>query len=84
MCHIRLHVCRNSILRECEDETHTPKMRTWETSGTKNRSDATPAEWWREYYIGEGVDFQKFRVRLQGSKHLTLGIFLNHWKAIKV
>jgi hypothetical protein len=26
--------CRNPILRKCEDETHTPKMGTWELSGT--------------------------------------------------
>jgi hypothetical protein len=25
---------RNPILRKCEDETHTPEMRTWESSGT--------------------------------------------------
>jgi hypothetical protein len=26
--------CRNLTLRECEDETHTPEMGTWESSGT--------------------------------------------------
>jgi len=26
--------CRNPTLRECEDETHTPKIGTWETFGT--------------------------------------------------
>jgi hypothetical protein len=26
--------CCNPTLRECEDETHTPEMRTWEFSGT--------------------------------------------------
>jgi len=26
--------CRNPTLRECEDETHTPKIGTWESSGT--------------------------------------------------
>jgi len=26
--------CRNSTLRECEDEIHTPKIGTWESSGT--------------------------------------------------
>jgi hypothetical protein len=25
--------CRNPTLRECEDETHTPKIRTWESLG---------------------------------------------------
>jgi len=25
--------CHNLILREFEDETHTPEMRTWESSG---------------------------------------------------
>jgi hypothetical protein len=27
-------LCRNPTLRECEDETHTPKIRTWESSET--------------------------------------------------
>jgi hypothetical protein len=26
--------CRNLTLRECEDETHTPEMRTWESPET--------------------------------------------------
>ncbi len=26
--------CHNPTLRECEDETHTPKMGTWESSET--------------------------------------------------
>jgi hypothetical protein len=26
--------CRNPTLRDCEDETHTPKMGTWESFGT--------------------------------------------------
>ncbi len=26
--------CRNLTLRECEDETHTPEMGTWESSDT--------------------------------------------------
>jgi len=29
-----LTFCRNPTLRECEDETHTPEMGTWESSGT--------------------------------------------------
>jgi hypothetical protein len=31
--------CRNLTLRECEDETHTPKMGTWESSGTLETSE---------------------------------------------
>jgi hypothetical protein len=27
-----LGYCRNPTLKECEDETHTPEMRTWESS----------------------------------------------------
>jgi hypothetical protein len=27
-------ICRNSILRECEDDTHIPEMGTWVSSGT--------------------------------------------------
>jgi hypothetical protein len=30
--------CRNLTLRECEDETHTPEMGTWEFSGTPKTS----------------------------------------------
>jgi hypothetical protein len=30
--------CYNPTLRECEDETHTPEMRTWESSGTPESS----------------------------------------------
>jgi hypothetical protein len=30
----RNHKCRNPTLKECEDDTHTPKMGTWEFSGT--------------------------------------------------
>ncbi len=32
--HIQCKGCCNPTLRECEDETHTPKMGTWESSGT--------------------------------------------------
>ncbi len=31
--------CRNPILRRCEDETHTPKMGTWESFGTPKTSE---------------------------------------------
>jgi hypothetical protein len=27
-----IYGCRNPTLRECEDETHTPKIGTWESS----------------------------------------------------
>jgi hypothetical protein len=30
----KVHKCRNLTLRECEDETHTPEMGTWESSRT--------------------------------------------------
>ncbi len=30
--------CRNPTLRECEDETHIPKVGTWESSGTPKTS----------------------------------------------
>jgi hypothetical protein len=29
--------CRNPTLRECEDEIHTPKMGTWESSKTPEK-----------------------------------------------
>jgi len=31
-------MCRNLTLGECEDETHTPKVGTWESSGTPETS----------------------------------------------
>jgi hypothetical protein len=31
--------CRNPTLRECEDETHTPEMGTWESFGTLETSE---------------------------------------------
>jgi hypothetical protein len=31
--------CRNPTLRECEDETHTLEMRTWESTGTPETSE---------------------------------------------
>jgi hypothetical protein len=31
--------CHNPTLRECEDETHTPEMGTWESSGTPKISE---------------------------------------------
>jgi hypothetical protein len=30
--------CRNPTLRECEDETHTPEIGTWESSETPKTS----------------------------------------------
>jgi hypothetical protein len=30
--------CHNPSLKECEDDTHTPKMGTWESSGTFKNS----------------------------------------------
>jgi hypothetical protein len=32
------HECRNPTLKECEDDTHTPKMGTWESSGIPKNS----------------------------------------------
>jgi hypothetical protein len=31
--------CRNSTLKECEDDTHTPEMGTWESSGIPKNSE---------------------------------------------
>jgi hypothetical protein len=31
--------CRNPTFKECENETHTPKMGTWESSGTPETSE---------------------------------------------
>jgi hypothetical protein len=32
-------LCRNPTLKECEDDTHTPEMGTWESSGTSKNSE---------------------------------------------
>jgi hypothetical protein len=32
--HLHARKCCNPTLRECEDETHTPKIGTWESYGT--------------------------------------------------
>ncbi len=31
--------CRNPTLKECEDDTHTPEMGTWEFFGTPKNSE---------------------------------------------
>jgi hypothetical protein len=31
--------CRNPTLKDCEDDTHTPKMGTWESSETLKNSE---------------------------------------------
>jgi hypothetical protein len=36
---VQLHLCRNPTLKECEDDIHTPEMRTWESSGTRKNSE---------------------------------------------
>jgi hypothetical protein len=56
------------LLEECEDDTHTLEMGTWESFGTPKNLEFT----------------KKFRVQLQGSKHLALRRSSCHWKAIEV
>jgi hypothetical protein len=34
----KVHTCRNPILKECEDDIHTPEMGTWESFGTPKNS----------------------------------------------
>jgi len=51
-------LCCNLILRECEDETHTPKMGTWESSGTPETSECNykgqnTLHWGIIYIIGK-------------------------------
>jgi hypothetical protein len=29
-----MYLCRNPTLKDCEDDTHTPEMGTWESFGT--------------------------------------------------
>ncbi len=50
--------CRNRTLRECEDETHTPEIRTWESSGTPKTSEfdyrgQNTLHWGVPYIIGK-------------------------------
>jgi len=50
--------CRNPSLRECGDETHTPEMGTWESSGTLEASEfdyrgQNPLHWGAFYIIGK-------------------------------
>jgi len=37
--HTLVGVCGNPTLRECEDETHTPELGTWESFGTPEISE---------------------------------------------
>jgi hypothetical protein len=37
-CLVDVTKCRNPTLKECEDETHIPKMGTWESSATPKTS----------------------------------------------
>jgi hypothetical protein len=62
LCHVK---CRNPILRECEDETHTPEMGTWESSGTFKISEfdckgQNTSHWGVLYIIGK---LSKFKCR---------------------
>jgi len=55
---IQLVFYRNPILRECEDETHTPKVGTWESSGTPKTSEfncrgQNTSHWGVLYIIGK-------------------------------
>jgi len=50
--------CRNPILRECEDEIHTPEIGTWESSGTLEISEfdcrgQNTSHWGVLYIIGK-------------------------------
>ncbi len=52
------HLCRNPTLRECEDETHTPEMGTWESSNTPKTSEfdyrsQNTSHWGVIYIIGK-------------------------------
>ncbi len=50
--------CRNPTLRECEDETHTPEVETWESSRTPRTSEfdyrgQNTSHWGVLYIIGK-------------------------------
>jgi hypothetical protein len=36
---LNVSLCHNPTLKECEDETHTPEMGTWESSRTPKTSE---------------------------------------------
>ncbi len=48
-------MCRNLLLEECEDDTHTPEMGTWESIGTPKTSEfdyrGQNTSHWRFLYI---------------------------------
>jgi hypothetical protein len=57
--------CHSPTLRECEDETHTPEMGTWESSRTPKSSEfdckgQNTSHWGVFYIIGK---LSKFRCR---------------------
>jgi len=50
--------CRNPTLKECEDETHTPEIEAWESSGTPEISEfdcrgQNTTHWGVLYIIGK-------------------------------
>ncbi len=50
--------CRNPTLKECQDETHTPEMGTWQSSGTPETSEfdrkgQNTSHWGVIYIIGK-------------------------------
>jgi len=57
--------CHNPTLRECDDETHTPEMGTWESFETPKSSEfnckgQNTLQWGVIYIIGK---LSKFRCR---------------------
>jgi hypothetical protein len=51
-------VVATALLEECEDDTHTPKMGTWESSGTPKTSELdcrgqNTSHWGVLYIIGK-------------------------------
>jgi hypothetical protein len=56
-------VCRNPTLRECEDETHTLEMGTWESFRTPKISEfdcrgQNTSHWGVLYFIGKLLNFR--------------------------
>jgi hypothetical protein len=50
--------CRNPTLKECEDDIHTPEMRTWESSETPENSEfdrrgQNTSPWGAHYTVGK-------------------------------
>ncbi len=85
-------MCRNLNLKECEDETHTPEMGTWEPSGTLESSEfvckgQNTSHWGVHYIIGKlskcRCQFDSRPLKVENRLNLDACRWseTHHWKA---